>query len=336
MKIEMCEQLVASWLKHIKGCQVVETNWRLSPISTNLDGKAIDRVIKFMDEVKQIVKDDGLDIFKKTKEKQFVMQCEIDVVGVKIADAKVDELYLVDSAFHENGLGYKDAVANVLKKLLRAVVVADLVFEKIAPQVIFVAPKCGTALKKKIETAVVKLDCVVKKYYPTSKLSLIFNEDFYSQIYIQVVEQIDNISDDNDLFLRSIKISKIAESFAPKPIKSTKSKKATSAPIAPSSTPSAVAASGLKIGQYAKYVFTKLLTTGQLSPAQISDLSDKKYCSKTFKLSYAVLADYSSSADLKFYYKDGRVLGLYLVCREWKDVSRTYIDAWLLANGFTI
>ena len=31
MKIEMGESLFYSWLRHIKGCQVVQTNWKASP-----------------------------------------------------------------------------------------------------------------------------------------------------------------------------------------------------------------------------------------------------------------------------------------------------------------
>ena len=31
MKIEMGESLAASWLKHCKGCTLVQTNWKPSP-----------------------------------------------------------------------------------------------------------------------------------------------------------------------------------------------------------------------------------------------------------------------------------------------------------------
>ena len=342
MKIEICEQLVASWLKHIEGCQIVETNWRPSPIKTVLDPVAEKKVTAFIAEVKQAMNNGLLDIFKKSTVSQFIKQCEIDVVGVKITDAKVEELYLVDSAFHENGLGYNKPVATVLKKLLRAVVVADLIFKHIPPKVVFVSPKCGPTLKKRLETAVIKLDSVVKGYYPTATLSLVFNEDFYSQIYNPLVEQIDNIADDNDLFLRSIKLSKIAESFAPKPVipttilkKRSSAKKSATAPTATPATAPAVGSSLKKIGQYAKEVFTTLLTTGQLSRVQIAALLDKKYCSKTFKLSYGVLADPASFADPKRYYKEC-ILGTYHICSQWTEPSRPLLEKWIEDNGFII
>ena len=31
MKIEMGESLIYSWLRHVKHCQVVQTNWKCSP-----------------------------------------------------------------------------------------------------------------------------------------------------------------------------------------------------------------------------------------------------------------------------------------------------------------
>jgi hypothetical protein len=30
MKIEMGESLILSWLKHVKRCQIVQTNWKVS------------------------------------------------------------------------------------------------------------------------------------------------------------------------------------------------------------------------------------------------------------------------------------------------------------------
>ena len=31
MKIEMGESLLYSWLRHVKECQIVQTNWKISP-----------------------------------------------------------------------------------------------------------------------------------------------------------------------------------------------------------------------------------------------------------------------------------------------------------------
>jgi len=31
MKIEMGESLLYSWLRHVKECQIAQTNWKVSP-----------------------------------------------------------------------------------------------------------------------------------------------------------------------------------------------------------------------------------------------------------------------------------------------------------------
>ena len=32
MKIEICEQMVQSWLQNYKQCEIVQTNWKVSPL----------------------------------------------------------------------------------------------------------------------------------------------------------------------------------------------------------------------------------------------------------------------------------------------------------------
>ena len=160
MKIEICEQMVQSWLTNIKQCQVVETNWSISPLR-NILQKDIDDAYEFVNNVQEILnntleaetvsalqtsvdeeteekssyddvvvntakkskKATKLNIIKKSTANQFIRQCEIDVVGIRLDDGIVDRVFLVDSAFHKGGLGYHDVVATVIKKLIRAVLV---------------------------------------------------------------------------------------------------------------------------------------------------------------------------------------------------------------------
>lgn len=42
MKIEMGESLFYSWLRHIKECQLVQTNWKTSPNWTFYNKGAVD------------------------------------------------------------------------------------------------------------------------------------------------------------------------------------------------------------------------------------------------------------------------------------------------------
>lgn len=50
MKIEIGESLVYSWLKHIKECQIVQTNWKCSPNWELQNHDEIETVMKLTDE----------------------------------------------------------------------------------------------------------------------------------------------------------------------------------------------------------------------------------------------------------------------------------------------
>ena len=183
MKIEICEQMVQSWLHHIKQCEIVQTNWKVSPLRlrgiSDADIDALGKFMKeFQEELNQILQDETkatlqeyldedtfvdeevttekrkkiaklkkLNIFKKNKARQFIRQCEIDVVGCKLEDGITERIYLVDTAFHKTGLGYHDPVATVVKKIVRALVIAVIVFgESVPVTVAFVSPKFGLTL----------------------------------------------------------------------------------------------------------------------------------------------------------------------------------------------
>ena len=117
MKIEVCEQMLSAWLKHVKGCQIVQTNWSPSPVFIEAFAENnLDTINGFVEEIKKFAAENNLDIFKQSTIRQMIIQCEIDVIGIKIEDGIIGDLYLIDSAFHENGLNYGDVVARVLKK----------------------------------------------------------------------------------------------------------------------------------------------------------------------------------------------------------------------------
>lgn len=45
MKIEMGESLLCSYLKHVKGCQIVQTNFKVSPSWTMHNQEIADKVL---------------------------------------------------------------------------------------------------------------------------------------------------------------------------------------------------------------------------------------------------------------------------------------------------
>ena len=275
MKIELCEQAMQSWLQHIKGCQIVQTNWMVSPLFDidpflpYVEWFMEDITEKLNDEIdeqtraelalsnaKEIIVDSGenlefnpaegieflsnsflsafavlnkseskaiKNIFGKSTPKQFITQCEIDLVGVKLntgedvyKSREVEKIYIADSAFHKGTLGYSDAPAVVLKKLIRACVVSKLVFgSKLPVEIIFSTPDCRPGLENKLYDLVQILRDLLKKHYSPDydnvNIELYINRRFADEIYLPLRNNIDDLNNDNDLFMRAMNLAKVAE-----------------------------------------------------------------------------------------------------------------------------
>jgi hypothetical protein len=61
MKIEIGESLMYSWLKHIQKCQIVQTNWKVSP---SWDLYEIEKLAGVMEITKEEFLKQGYDIYK--------------------------------------------------------------------------------------------------------------------------------------------------------------------------------------------------------------------------------------------------------------------------------
>lgn len=290
MKIEICEQMAQSWLQHIQKCQIVQTNWAISPLKLDhytstqqyKDAKAfIDEIQKALathnfgtfldaDEFHQDLrnelledywndstetpedaddsgceqflgsfgdlmhfaakkKDDGswirdIAVLTKNKDpfKTFIKQCEIDVVGIKLDDGKVKDIYLMDTAFHAAGLNYSGKTrteARVTKKLIKFIAVADIVFGVNVPiHIIFAAPVCKDTPYKRLDyiTQNIIRPCAGNRPAlggkPTNiTVDLYCNHLFANEIYAHLKQHLDALNNDNELFMRALNLTHAAE-----------------------------------------------------------------------------------------------------------------------------
>ena len=91
-----------SWLRHVKECQLVQTNWKSSQ-SWNLSNKEL--LTKIMNITAEYYSSKyGMDIFRKSSLEQLLKQAEVDVIGISFSPEPF--IYGIDIAFHENGLMY--------------------------------------------------------------------------------------------------------------------------------------------------------------------------------------------------------------------------------------
>ena len=81
MKIEICESLISSWLRHVQGCLVTQTSWKPSPTWSIARERELTETFE---AVRTFARQGiGLQIFKNGSFSQFIRQAEIDVLGVR-------------------------------------------------------------------------------------------------------------------------------------------------------------------------------------------------------------------------------------------------------------
>ncbi len=202
MKIEIGESIVYSWLRHIKKCQIVQSNWKTSPewtqASSNGDLQAImDRAnIEFNNP------------FKKTKHlSQLFRQAEIDALGINIQE---NTIYAVDIAFHEGGLSYGDkfeTAKRITKKIIRTILILQQHFRDITNhKVIFISPKINPEPLSVLESEISRISKFLAKESIPCNIKLISNTGFKDEILDPITHLSKNVADTSELFLRSIQL----------------------------------------------------------------------------------------------------------------------------------
>lgn len=200
MKIEMGESLLQSYLKYEKGCLVTQTNWKTSSLWQIAD-EDYQNIKAVYDKIHK--HNDFSDVFKNSSLEQALKQAELDVVGINN-----DKLYMVEVAFHENGLQYGDKSETkdrVCKKLLRAYLIGLAFFPNFTYEIIFASPKVNPAT-----------DQIIKEYFAVLEKDFgdeenvnfryLANNDYKNEILIPTLTSSLSDSDTSELFIRSAKM----------------------------------------------------------------------------------------------------------------------------------
>ncbi len=202
MKIEVAESLCYSYLRHVKGCWLVQTNWKSSE---HWDKRKTDVQLEEMFRGMRSRFDVGGNVFKQTASLgQFMQQAEIDVVGID-QDSGV---HAMDVAFHENGLNYGSGAANsVLKKMLRAyLLLAAYHPPETTLHIYFVSPKVHKAVQSPLEN----IFAALQEQYPDVNWHLLTNESCHEQVVQQTLDRAGSVADTAELFVRASKLLSIS------------------------------------------------------------------------------------------------------------------------------
>lgn len=339
MKIEIGESLIYSWLRHTKGCKLVQTNWKASTNSWEINNEDI--LQRFMAESAEFFRrENDYQIFKGTRSlSQLLQQAEIDVLGVNF-DGNSPYLYAIDIAFHESGLNYgskEETVMRVAKKILRTAMCLFGYFNIKDGEIIFASPKIHNAVFTPTLECVPVIQGLIHKAGLNYNVRIIGNDDFEEKIMQPVIASTSLVADTSELFMRSMQMYNL---FSNTKGKSEISKKRMSRKVSMPENIEVTNNDGLnemKIGVLVRSTLTKMLNNHEISKEEIELMQTPIYSKETFDIQYPVLRKASLSNGQKVLrYWAGAVESYgekYFICSEWYEVpqnnDRPYFMKWL-------
>lgn len=329
MKIEMGESLFYSWLRHVKECQVVQTNWKASPSWTLQNEDALRRLMETTD--KHFQSKYGYGLYKNNSLSQLLMQAEIDILGICMADDRV-KIHAIDVAFHESGLNYgdrKETVSRVTKKIVRTALCLIGYFGVTRGDVIFASPKIHNAVIGDLEPCIAELNCLFRDCGYEFDARIIANEDFNELILTPIQIASDGVSDTSELFMRGFQLVKMFGNKQPRSEKQRSTRTESSRVISTDSL------AELKIGKIAQTLLCDALEGGMVNESEVHQMMTKEYSKATFGIDFPLLVLASDSYDtIRYYSKPLTINGTsYRLCSQWFEVAanndRPYLIAWL-------
>lgn len=330
MKIEMCESLLYSWLRHVKGCQLVQSNWKPSPTWT-VENR--ERVEEFMKKADLLFQDKhGYTVFKSSSFSQLISQAESDIVGMCFSGEK-KRVFSVETAFHKAGLNYKgneESVAKIIKKWARSALCIAGHFNVLQGELIFASPKIHNGAMNGLNICAQELNNLFAENGFGFNARIIANEDFKNEVLVPVLEISGSVNDTTELFMRSYQLVNMFDGV--------KNKKRHSE-ISGSSNEKELVRSdeygNYKIGQLARTVFRSMLESGAASEEEIELLQKAYYSKEKLHLNYPALAAVDSDYDPDRYYSTPlSIYGkLYMLCNDWYEKfpnnDRPYLLMWI-------
>ena len=310
MKIEIGEALGYSYLRHVKQCWLVQTNWKPSPHWPRfMDDAELEEMFAAM---KQRFDDAEGKVFKQTSTAaQFLRQAEIDVLGVDQAG----NVYALDVAFHEAGLNYSgETKTRVLKKLLRTVMIRRVYHSpKTQFHICFASPNVRPGAQKPLEAVFADLQAE----YQDIQWDLLTNEAFAEQMVQLTRDKARAVADTSELFMRAVKLWELAfPSRTPK--------------VVPQNCTASIETSREERGSLQRLVRDLVQTVLEdhpslLDEADLHNLMDSDYCKNTLGLqigNFPLLRKQAdgrqgSATDTQDRYYLRAYAGRFYVCSQW-------------------
>ncbi|MCD8214888.1 MAG: hypothetical protein LUC97_04495 [Clostridiales bacterium] len=348
MKIEMGESLFYSWLRHIKGCQLVQTNWKVShrwPLYHEGELEEIKNKTDSFFREKY-----GYEIYKRNASlKQILQQGECDVLGICF-QGRNSKVYAVDVAFHKGGLNYgesrQDTVMKVVSKCLRTAMCIHGYFDNREAEIIFASPKINPLLIGDVAACVSDAQKIMDSLGYNFKFMLISNEEFKAEVLYKVLNISNDVADTAELFLRSYQMLQMFDSsFEAETEAETEAEvyeEEAAVQVQNEAMDEAVRTeeadrfSGMKVGEIARNILRPMLERGCASEEEILKMQTDEYSKEVFGLYYPLLVKAEVECEKRRYYstRDFPFLKIrgknYRLCNHWREQpSGSLLIRWI-------
>ncbi|MCQ2211465.1 MAG: hypothetical protein MJZ34_14370 [Paludibacteraceae bacterium] len=338
MKIEIGESLFYSWLRHVKFCQLVQTNWKISQQWELMDMKRIDEMMSKVDVF--FYQKHKYRIFKNNLSLiQLLNQGECDVLGIKFNQCTENEIYAVDVAFHEGGLNYGDKETTIMKIIEKCVRTAFCIYGYInssTAEIIFGSPKINRNILSDLNVCFDELNDIFKREGFNYKFSLVANESFNEEVLQPILQVSHEIADTSELFLRSYQLFSM---FGTERKRTTNQQSISTVKKIESEVNDLNIASNryseLKIGKIATIYLRNVLESGNITDLELAKLQTFEYSKDKFDIQYPLLVKEGINYEKDRYYKLPLFIKgqKYYMCSQWYEGEanndRPYLIKWL-------
>ncbi len=335
MKIEMGESLFYSWLRHVKECQIVQTNWTTSSQWQLNHEEQLEEIMSRTD--KFFSEKYGYSIYKKTSSlSQLLQQAECDAIGIEVQGG-TNKIYAVDVAFHEAGLNYGTREATIKKIIAKSLRTAMCIYGYLdarEAEIIFASPKIHKSVLDGVTPCLADMQRIMDDLGFRFLFRIIANDDFRDKVLVPILKASNGVADTNELFIRSYQMTQMFE-------KKTVSLGKTVAPAA-SEIQTPIEAedtySEMKIGKVAQLVLRPILESGRISADEIVQLQSKEYSNDVLNLNFPLLVRTDTDYDKARYYSEPlHINGAeYVMCSQWierpENNDRPYLMSWIRAH----
>lgn len=332
----MGESLFYSWLRHVKECQVVQTNWKVSSQWNFNNTEEIEMLYAQLDTYFET--NYAYKVFKKNSSlMQIIQQGECDALGISMRDG-LPVYYAVDVAFHENGLNYGTKDETVMKVIAKCIRTAFCIYgflESKKADIIFASPKINKSILDAVSPCVDYLNTYFAERGFSYKFRLICNEDFESAVLQPILLVSKEVADTSELFIRAYQMYamfagvKITDTTMQ--VKTRETRKSTQA----ENLFDQAAFAELKVGKIAQTVLRELLESGCADEEEVRRMQTEVYSKQVFDLNYPLLiAEEKPRERIRYYATPLTIRGKrYYLCSQWFEVpannDRPYLLAWI-------